>query len=199
MQLYSASPLVRSRQLLTDVVAVLAILLSILLGYAVGGAIGALAAFGRSVQQAGEGLQRSMSDAASTLGGIPVLGDAAAAPFQEASGVGSSLIASGEDQQRLFETLGLTLGLLVALVPIAVVLVVWLRHRVAFVRRARKARLLASSPEGRGLLALRALTTASPARLLAVTADPAAGWRAGDPGVVAALSDLELRRVGVLH
>ncbi|BDZ45561.1 hypothetical protein [Naasia aerilata] len=199
MQLYSASPLVRSRQVLSDVAAIAAIVLSIVLGAAVGAAVGALAALGRGVEEAGERLQGSMTDAAKALGGLPLVGDAASAPFRDASKVGASLIASGQDQQRLFETLGVVIGLLVALTPIAVVLTVWLRRRLAFVRQARAAAALASTSEGRGLLALRALMTAPPARLLALVPDPAGGWRAGDPAVVSVLTDLELRRTGVLR
>ena len=199
VQLYSASPLVRTRQLIADAVALTSIVVAAVLGIGIGSAISALGSFGRSVEQAGEGLRRSMSDAASTLGGLPVVGDAAAAPFEDASGVGASLAASGQDQQRLMTTLGVTVGLIVALLPIALVLAVWLRRRIAFARRARVAARLAATSEGRDLLALRALVRAPSTRLLSLVADPATGWRAGDPGTVSALADLELRAAGVIR
>lgn len=199
MQLYSASPFVRARQLVADLVALTAIVVAAVLGTGIGTAIAALGAFGRSVEEAGEGLRRSMSDAASTLGDIPVLGDAAAAPFEQASGVGASLAASGQDQQRLMTTLGVVVGLIVAVLPIALVLLVWLRRRVGFARRAGLAARLGATAEGRDLLALRALVRGPSRTLLAVAPQPAAAWRAGDPAAVAALADLELRAAGVIR
>jgi hypothetical protein len=199
MQLYSASPLVRSRQLLGDAVALAGILASAVLGSTVGLAIAGLARFGRSVEEAGTGLQRSMSDAASTLAGVPLLGSAVSAPFRDASGVGASLVASGQDQQRMVTTLAVVAGFVVALVPIAVVLAVWLRRRLAFVRRARRASALVGVPGGLDLLALRALASAPAQRVAAATPDAVGGWRRGDPGAVRALADLELRAAGVLR
>lgn len=199
MHLYSASPLVRTRQVVADLVAITAIVTAAALGIGVGGAITALGAIGRSVEDAGEGLRTTMADAASTLGGVPLLGDAAAAPFEEASRVGASLAASGQDQQRFTTTLGITVGLIVALLPIALVLVVWLRRRLAFMRRARRTAALAATPEGRDLLALRALLASPPRPLLALASDPADGWRSRDPRVLSELADLELRSAGVLR
>src|SRR5215218_3122208 len=173
MQLYSVSPLVRSRQILADGIALAVIVTSAALGITVGLAFTAMARFGRSVEEAGAGLQRSMSDAASTLGDIPLVGAGASAPFQDASGVGASLVASGQEQQRMMTTLGIAAGLLVALVPIAIVLVVWLRRRLAFVRRARRSAALAGAPGGLELLALRALAGAPSARVLAAAPHPA--------------------------
>jgi hypothetical protein len=197
MQLYSAFPGARSRQVAADLGAIALVVLSIALGIAVSGAIAAFADFGRQVADAGSGLQKSMTDAASTLGGLPLLGDAAAAPFREASGVGAALAQSGEDQQRFVRTLAVVAGLLVALLPMLVVLPRWMRRRAAFARRATTARRLADTTAGTELLALRALTTAAPRRLLEVDADPVGSWKRGDTAAVAALADLELRAAGV--
>jgi hypothetical protein len=199
MQLYSVSPLVRSRQLLADIVALAVIVTSTALGITVGLAFAALARFGRSVEEAGAGLQRSMSDAASTLADVPLVGSAVSGPFVDASGVGAALVASGQEQQRMMTTLGVVTGLLVALVPIGIVLAVWLRRRLAFIRRARRASALAASPAGLELLALRALAGAPSPRVVAASPDAADGWRRGDPDVVRALADVELRAAGVLR
>ncbi|WP_210508355.1 hypothetical protein [Naasia sp. SYSU D00057] len=197
MQLYSVSPLVRSRQIVSDLLALAVVVGSTALGITVGLAFAALGRFGRSVEEAGAGLQRSMSDAASTLEDLPVVGSAVSAPFRDASGVGASLVASGQEQQRLMTTLGIVAGLLVALLPIALVLTVWLRRRLAFVRRARRVSALAASPAGLELLALRALAGAPSPRVVAAAPDAVEGWRRGDPEVVRALADLELRAAGV--
>ena len=197
MQLYSAFPGARSRQIAADLGALALVIVAITLGVTVWGAIHALGDFGRQVAEAGGGLQKSMTDAASTLAGLPLLGDAAAAPFRDASGVGASLVQSGQEQRRFVGGVAVWAGILVALLPLIVVLPRWVRRRAAFARRATTARRLADSAEGRELLALRALTTASPRRLIEVEADPAGAWRRADPSAVAALADLELRSAGV--
>jgi hypothetical protein len=199
MQIYSASPTVRVRQAVADVTALALVAVSVGLGILAWSVIGAFADFGRRVEEAGRGLRGSMDDAASTLGGVPLLGDAAAAPFRGASGVAGSLAASGQEQQHLVSTAALVAGVLIALLPTALVLWVWLRRRAAFARRARRAQRLDTTSGGVELLALRALTSARPAVLLAVSPDPVAGWRRGDADVVRALADLELRAAGVLH
>jgi hypothetical protein len=88
-------------------------------------------------------------------------------------------------------------GLVVAGVPSLVVLWVWLRGRIAFVRRASSVRSLLALPGGEDLLALRALTGRDAKAALAVSPDPVAAWRAGEPAVVRRLADVALREAGV--
>ena len=64
--------------------------------------------------------------------------------------------------------------------------------RVRWVRAAASARTArAADPD---LLALQALTRRPTRRLLAVTPEPGAAWRGGDPEAVAALAAVELGR-----
>ncbi|MBT1636581.1 hypothetical protein [Clavibacter michiganensis] len=197
MQLYSALPLVRARQIAADTAALAGIVVSVLLGIAVAALIRPLGDLGRSMEQAGTRLGTAMSDAADSLGGLPLVGDAARGPFEDASGIGAGLEQAGRDQQSLVGTVALLLGLLVALVPIAFIVRHWLLRRISFVRRASAARSLASTPGGTELLALRALSSRKPASLLKAHPDPVAAWRAGDPRVVRQLADLALRDAGV--
>ena len=199
MQIYSASPLARARQLTADVLAVAAIVLFATLGVVTSTLIAALADLGRGIEDAGRGFQSTMSDAASTIGDIPLVGEGAGTPFRDASEAAAALAAAGRDQQQLVQTLAVVAGLIVALVPIALIARLWFVRRVAFARRAAAARVLAASPGGVELLALRALSGGSDRELLAVSADPVADWRSGNAAVVRRLADLALRDAGVVR
>lgn len=199
MQIYSASPAVRARQLTADVLATVAIALSVALGVATFTLVSALADLGSGVEDAGRGFQTTMRDAASALGDVPLVGRGASAPFEDASAAGAALAAAGRDQQELVHTLALVAGLLVAVVPIGLLARHWLWRRIAFARRAASVGALAASPGGVDLLALRALSTGRDRDLLGISPDPAAEWRAGNAPVVRRLADLALRDAGVLH
>ncbi|WP_108250715.1 hypothetical protein [Planctomonas deserti] len=199
MQIYSASPLARARQVTSDVLAVAAIVLFATLGILTSTLISALADLGRGIEDAGRGFQTTMSDAASTIGDIPLVGRGAGTPFRDASEAAAALAAAGRDQQQLVHTLAVLAGLIVALVPIALIARHWLVRRVAFARRASAVRVLAGSRGGVELLALRALSGGSDRDLLAVSPDPVADWRSGNAVVVRRLADLALRDAGVVR
>jgi len=197
MQLYSSSPLVRARQVTGDVVAIGLVVVFVVLGVAIAGFIGTFADLGRQLEEAGAGFQGTMQDASRALGGLPLVGGAASAPFDGASGAGQTLADAGRQQQDGVARAALVAGLVVAGVPSLVVLWVWLRGRIAFVRRASSTRSLLALPGGDDLLALRALTGRDARAALAVAPDPVAAWRAGDPEVVRRLADVALREAGV--
>lgn len=197
MQIYSASNAVRARQVAGDVVAVGLVVVFVALGLAVAAFVGGLAELGRQIEEAGAGFQGTMDDASRVLGGIPLLGGAASAPFDGAAGAGQTLVDAGRQQQDDVGRAALVAGLLVGGLPSIVVLWAWLRGRVAFVRRASSVRGLLAVPGGEDLLALRALTGRDARAALAVSPDPVASWRAGDPAVVRRLADVALREAGV--
>jgi len=197
MRLYSDFPLARTAQLTADAIALAAIVISIVLGVAVGGLIAGFADFGRQVETVGTDLERTMSDAADTLGDVPLVGDGIRSPFDTASDAGGSLAEAGREQQEAVGRGALVAGLLVALVPVAVIARYWLTRRVRFARRAAEAARLAAAPGGLDLLALRALAARRPAELLAVDPDPTGAWRRADPAAVRALAALTLREAGV--
>ena len=197
MQIYSASSAVRARQVAGDVVAVALVVVFVALGLAVAAFVGGLAELGRQIEEAGAGFQGTMDDASRVLGGIPLLGDAASAPFDGASGAGQALVDAGRRQQDDVGRAAVVAGLLVGGLPSVVVLWVWLRGRVAFVRRASSVRGLLALPGGDDLLALRALAGPDARAALAVSPDAVAAWRVGDPEVVRRLADVALRESGV--
>ncbi|PPG28713.1 hypothetical protein [Rathayibacter sp. AY2B9] len=197
MQIYADLPAVRARQILADALALGVAVVAIAAGIAVGSLIAGLAEIGRRLESAGSGFGSTMSDAGTTLGGIPLLGDAVRAPFDEASGAGSVLAAAGRDHQQLASALAVVAGLAVGGLPLLLLAVLWLRPRLRFARRTAELRALGSTGGGTELLALRALTQASPRDILAAHPEAAAGWRTGDPAVTAALAALALRRAGL--
>ncbi|ROS61959.1 hypothetical protein EDF38_1059 [Frigoribacterium sp. PhB160] len=197
MQLYSASAPVRARQIAGDVVALGLVVAFVALGLAVTAFVGGLAELGRQIEEAGAGFQGTMDDASRVLGGIPLLGGAASAPFDGASGAGQALVDAGRQQQDDVARAALVSGLLVGGLPSVVVAWAWLRGRVAFVRRASSVRSLLATPGGEELLALRALTGRDAAAALAVAPDAVAAWRSGEPAVVRRLADVALREAGV--
>jgi len=197
MQLYSATPAVRARQVAADLVALAAIVLFIVLGTAVGAAIGALGEVGRQLTDAGAGFQGTLTDAATTIGDVPLIGDAASAPLESAGAAGGTLAEAGRETERIVGLVALLAGLAIAGLPSLFVLRSRVRRHAVAARRAGAARRLLELPEADELLALRALASAPAARLAAVAERPVDAWRRRDPGALRALADLELAEAGV--
>jgi hypothetical protein len=128
------------------------------------------------------------------VGRIPVVGGDLQGPFGRLAGVGQILADAGATQQQVVHQLALWLGILVAAVPIAALLVTWLPRRVAWAREAGAASRLRLAGADLELFALRAVANRPLRQLHRVTPDPAAALRAGD---YEALADLELRSLGL--
>lgn len=197
MRLYADHPVRRARQLLADLLALGWLVLAVALGRAVHAALSAAAEPLRRVADVGRELDRSMSSAAGTAADVPIVGERLGRPLRDAAAAGQRLSDAGLDGVALIETLAVVVGVLVALLPALLVLVPWLVLRLRYARGAGEARRLADDPAGRDLLALRALVTQSPARLLGAGADPVAAWRAADPETSRRLAALELARWGL--
>jgi hypothetical protein len=197
MTLYSDFPGRRAAQIVGDAVSLFLILVAIWIGVLVHDTISVLAGVGRSMQDAGEGFQGTMTDAGDTLGGVPLIGGGIRAPFDAASDAGSSLARAGAAQQQAVEGLATAVGIAVAVGPILVVLLVWALTRLRFVRAATELRAVSRLPEGTEILALRALVTAPAGSLRRLGSAPVEGWREGRPEAITALAGLELRNGGL--
>lgn len=197
MKVYSDYPARRTTQIVADVIAVALIAAFAWAGVIVYGAIAVLAAFGKTIEDAGNGFEQTMADAGDTLGGVPLIGAGIRTPFDAASGAGSLLAQAGQAQQDLVMTAATTIGIVVAAIPILLVLWIWLRRRLGWSRRATEARNLSRLPDGPDLLALRALVNADFRELHDIDREPVDAWRRGDARVVKALAQLELREAGV--
>jgi len=197
MKLYADSPGQFARQLATDVALVCWVLLWIWAGVAVHDATMELAGPGHQITESATGISESMTEAGSVLEGLPLVGDEARAPFDQASGAADQLAEAGRAEVRAVETLADGLGLAVALIPILVVAAFYLPLRIRFVRRATAGARLVDAGEDLDLFALRALAH-QPLHVLArITDDPAGAWRRGDREITDRLAELELRANGL--
>ena len=197
MALYSDYPAARARQIIADVFGVVSVVVIISVALAVTAAIRGLASFGRDLEQAGAGFEQGLSDAADTLGDVPLIGGGIRGPFDVVAGAGAAVAQAGRGQQILVEQLAVSLGWASALVPLVIVVLVWVLPRWRFARRSSQVRRMLAAGLTTDTLAARALAREPLARLTAVHPDPGAAWRANDPVVVRDLALLELRRAGV--
>jgi hypothetical protein len=197
MKLYSDYAGHRTRQIVYDVIAILAIIAWAALGVFIYGLVMNLAAFGVQMEDAGAGFKQTMTDVSENLGGVPLIGDGIRAPFDSASEAGARLEEAGQAQQEAVHNLALGLGIGIAALPILTILAFWLIPRIRFARRAGSAKALLKQPSSVDLLALRALSTQKLSALAQIDVDPAGAWRRQDPRVVQALASLELRSAGV--
>ena len=197
MTLYSDFARRRTLQLMADLAAVLGIIASVVLGVTLHGAILALQEVGTRLADAGSSFESTMSEISERLGQVPLIGTGIRAPFDEASGAGSTLQDVGRAQQEATQQLALGVGIAVSVIPILAILLLWLIPRIRFVRRAGWALAASATPHGIDLLASRALATRRLPDILKAHPDAAGGWRRNDPDAVQALARLELRSCGL--
>ncbi len=196
MKIYADAPVRRGRQLLTDGVVVLWVVLWVQLGRVVFHAVDALAAPGRALQSAGGGLSRSLGDAAGRARELPLVGSPLAGPLSAAARAADDVAGAGAAQQTAVAHLALVLGLVVALLPIALMLLRWLPQRVSWVRTATAAARSRDHLD-EDLLALRALAHRPLWELQRIDPRPGAAYAGGDRTVVARLARLELDALGL--
>lgn len=199
MKLYADTPVRACLQLVSDLFALVWVFVWISAALSLREALLTLNRPGELMTSTGEGFTEHMNTAAENVRQVPLAGDALATPFADLGETGESLTAAGDSFQETVSSLALTLPLLVALLPLLLLATTWLPVRARWISRATSAkRLLGLTPEARTrLLALRALSLASPAALMAVHEDPAGAWRENDPCAVTELAALELRRLGL--
>lgn len=197
MKLYADLGPRRAWQVAGDLLLVGWVVVWALFGRAVHDAVTALGAVGEQVEAGGSSLAGNLAEAGERTAAVPLVGDELRAPFDQAAAASEAIAEAGRDQQEVVAHLGLLLGLATALVPIAVVALLWLPRRVAFVRRAQATRHHLDAAEDLGLFALRAMARQPMQRLARVSDDPVGAWRRGDAGVVRGLAELELREMGL--
>jgi hypothetical protein len=198
MKVYADTPGRRGWQLVTDLLVVGWLAFWIWLATKLFGLVLKLGVPGQKLAGAGNGMADGLSDAGSKVHRVPVAGDSLAGPFTKAADAARSLAVAGGDEQHVVRQLAWVLALLLLAVPVLLVLLGWLPRRARWIRRASAAAgWRGSGAAGRDLLALRALASQPLRRLSTVDDDPVAAWRQGDPEVVAALADLELKRLGL--
>jgi hypothetical protein len=197
MKLYADLPARRLVQVVGDVLLVVWILVWAWLGHAVHDATMNLAEPGYRVESSATEMADRLHDAGSAVGGLPVVGDEASAPLDEAGSAAEQLAEAGQQQVSAVKRLSDWLGWSVGLIPVLVVLAVYVPGRVRFGRQAAAGRALVDSAADLDLFALRALAHQPLHRLARISADPARAWRDQDPDVVRRLAALELAETGL--
>jgi hypothetical protein len=197
MSLYADQPARRLRQVLGDVVVLMWVVAWVLVGRAVHDVVAGLAAPGRTLESAGTSLEAGLTSAGERVGDLPLVGDTLREPFASAGGAAASISDAGTAFQEGVGQAALLSALAVALWPVLLVLVLWLRTRLRFARRSAAARRLLRDGTDLDLFALRALARLPLPVLARVGEDPAGAWRRGDERVVRALAALDLEASGV--
>jgi hypothetical protein len=197
MKMYSDFPLARSRQVVGDLVASAAVILAVIAAVAVHGAVLALAQVGAKVEGAGSSFTSTMSGAAQVLAGIPLVGTKARAPFDGASAAGRTLSEAGQSEQNFVSALAVILALVVVAIVLYFVVRYWVVRRIRFSARATKMSQVARAEGGLEVLAARALASADPRSVLAISPTVVADWRRGNRQTIVSLATLELREAGV--
>lgn len=197
MKLYADIPSRFLRQLVTDALVVVWLVAWAAIGVAIHDGVLALAEPGERLESSAGSLEDSMTEAADVLGGTPVVGDEAAAPFEKAAGAAETLADAGRSEVEAVETLALWLGLSIALIPILVVTAFYVPGRIRFVREATAGQRFIDSSADDDLFALRAMAHQPMHVLARISDEPVAAWRRGDDEVVRALAALEMRSVGL--
>jgi len=194
---YSTKPLRLFAQLMSDITVAVWTTIWVFVGFAVYSAIATIADAGRQVETGSKGVADNLASAGHGAQHIPLFGDAVSKPLAAASEAALDIAGAGHDLDSTASWLAVLLAISVAAVPILMAVVPWLFLRLRFFRRKWVVSALAATPAGQQLLALRALTNRSPAKLAAVSPDPVGGWRYEDPVTIAALAALELRAAGI--
>lgn len=197
MKLYADAPGRRTRQLLSDVLVLLWVSLWVWLGRQTHDVVLQLRGPADSLTAAGHSVNSSLTGAGDQAAQLPFVGDQLKHWLGQAAQSGTTLSDAGTSMATTVERVALVLGLVVAAVPIALVVALWLYVRVRFVRRASAAQRFVDANEDLDLFALRAMAH-QPLDLLArVSADPAGAWRRRDTVVIRDLATLELRDEGL--
>jgi hypothetical protein len=197
MKLYADGSARRSRQIAGDLLLVLWVALWLMLANVVHDATLALAAPGRTIEDAGSGLAERLRAAGGAVSDLPLVGDQASSPFDGAGRAADQIAAAGTAQVEAVQHLAFWLGIIVGAIPILVALGVYLPLRWRFVREATAGQRFVDSAADLELFALRAMANQPMHRLARVSPDPVGAWRQGDPEVVRALAVLELRDAGL--
>jgi hypothetical protein len=199
VKLYPSQPAARRRTLVSDLLALLLILLFAVLGLKVYDAVDELAVLGTGVKDAGGAVTEGFGAAGDAVSGVPVVGEELGdALGQTGEATGGPVEEAGREGEDAVHDLALLLGLLVFLLPTAVYLWQVLPRRIRQIRTLSvTSRALGGemTPARRQALAMRAVFGLPFERLLRHTPDPIGDFVQDryDPLLEALYEDAELR------
>lgn len=180
-------------QALLDVALILWTAAWLWMGFTVGHEVRGLGELSGTVDRLG----RAVVDVGGVIGELPLIGDQVAGPADEIAGAGREAVASAGDARENARSVGLLLGISIALIPSSPVLLFYVPRRIALARERRalaRATSAGRTPELDRLLAERAVVHLPYHRLRQVSADPYGDLRGGRHKK---LADAELEWFGV--
>jgi hypothetical protein len=197
MRMYAATPARATRQLVADLLFVAWVVGWVWVGVTVHDTTMLLAEPGRQTEESAASLSGHLRDAGGSVADVPLVGEQARVPFDQAAEASDGIAAAGRAQAEAVADLAFWLGLSIAAIPVLAVGAFFLPLRYRFVRRAAAGQRFVDSGEDLDLFALRALAR-QPLHVLAkVSDDPSGRWRSRDPEVTRLLAELELRASGL--
>lgn len=194
---YAQTPRRRIGQIIMDAVVAAWALAWVWVGQWMFSLVQALTQPALQLHQTGIGFNQTMQQTAGQVRDLPVVGDQLVGAFSNLAGTGSDMASIGWDTAGAVGRLAVALGIATAAAPILIVVIPWLFLRISFYQRAAAARQFIDADADLDLFALRALANQPMPKLAAISDDPVAAWRAGNPQVVRRLASLELRSRGL--
>jgi hypothetical protein len=195
MQLYADRATVRVRQVLADLLTVGGVWVGVAVALELRRSIAGLDGVGRQLERSGRTVTQGADRAVETVGGIPTVGDALAAPFGTIGGAGRQLSAAGLQVTETVATLAVLVPAVLLGLVLGALLFRVLPRRVAWVREVAEVRRLLTLPDAERLLAHRAVATRPLRELRRLAGDEAAAWFAEER--FRPLAAIELRALGL--
>jgi hypothetical protein len=195
MRIYAERPVRILRQLVADVLAFGWVVVVVLAALAVREVILRLQGPATALADAGTSIAGVFTGAAQTAGKVPFVGGDLSAALGQGTGAGERIAAAGREQVETIASVASGTAVVLIIIGVLPVLFLWLPLRIRYARAASAAVAVRDLDDD--LLALRAMTRLPVRKLLSVSPDPAAAWRASDAEAIRGLAALELARLGL--
>lgn len=193
-RLYADDELRRLRQVVGDVLAVLAAWWVVRVAFRLRDGIREFHVVAEGLDSSGQSVVRGARNAEEAVDGLPAIGGALAAPFRTLGGAGQDLVAAGDQVGQTVDAVAFWVPFLLLLLVLAAVAVLYLPFRLRWIREATEVSRVLGSPEAARLLGLRAATGRPLRTLRRAIGDPAAALAAERYEELAAV---ELRALGL--
>lgn len=161
------------------------------------GVVDALAVPAQGIVDTTDALATRVDETAGQLRDVALVGDQLATPFGPIASTLRTLSEQSMAQVETVHQVGWAMFFVVFLIPTLTVALLYLPPRIRRARESAAARSFVDQQADLDLFALRAMANLPMTKLAAISDDPVTAWRAGDPDVIRALADLEMRRVGI--
>lgn len=194
---YASTPGRAVTQLISDAVVITWTVLWVWIALAVHSAISAIGDAGRQVGDGAHGVASNLDSAGRNADKVPLVGRALSKSLKAAGDAAHDIADAGNTFGTTAAWLAVLLAVAVAGPPVLGVVMPWLFLRLRFFLRKRRLIVLAATPAGEQLLALRALANRPLRQLSLVSGDPVLAWRVEDPHAIRGLAALELQSAGV--